>query len=83
MAEPEDMIIPMLREMRAEIRDFKTEMKEGFAAVEKRFDSIDDLQKSFNNAMTADTLTRRLVTGDFNQRIVALEKQVDDLMNRS
>ena len=34
MAEPEDMIMPMLREMRGEMRD-------GFARVEARFEDVD------------------------------------------
>lgn len=80
MSEPKDMIIPMLQEMRAENRDLRTEMRDEFAAVKKRLDTIDGRQKSFNNALTADTMMSRLVTGDFEERIGALEKKVDQLI---
>lgn len=69
MTEPKDMIVPMLKEMR-------TEMKAGFAVAEKRFDHLDKRletiegrQKSFNNALTADTMMSQFVTGDFEERI--------------
>tara|TARA_R110002020_G_scaffold6361_10_gene26884 strand:+ start:1633 stop:1884 length:252 start_codon:yes stop_codon:yes gene_type:complete len=80
VSEPKDMIIPMLQEMRAENRDLRTEMRDEFAAVKKRLDTIDGRQKSFNNALTADTMMSRLVTGDFEERIGALEKKVDQLI---
>lgn len=80
MTEPKDMIIPMLKEMRAETGDLRVEMKEEFAAVKKRLDTIDGRQKSFNNALTADTMMSRFVTGDFEERIGALEKKVEQLI---
>jgi tetrahydromethanopterin S-methyltransferase subunit G len=80
MTEPEDMIVPMLKEMRAETGDLRTEMKEEFAAVRKRLDTIDGRQKSFNNALTADTMMSRFVTGDFEERIGTLEKKVEQLI---
>ena len=80
MTEPKDMIVPMLKEMRVE-------MKAGFDEVEKRFDHVDrhleaieGRQKSFNNALTADTMMSKFVTGDFEERIGALEKKVDQLI---
>ena len=83
-------IIPMLKEMRAAIETRFDEVDSRFGqvdarfdAVERRLDTIDGRQKSFNNAMTADTLMSKLVTGDFEERIDALEKKVDELMNRS
>ncbi|MCY0095033.1 hypothetical protein [Hoeflea ulvae] len=80
MTEPKDMIIPMLKEMRAEAREVRTEMKDGFADVKRRLDTIEGRQKSFNNALTADTMMSRFVTGDFEERIGALEKKVDQLI---
>jgi hypothetical protein len=87
MTEPKDMIIPMLKEMRAamdrrfdEVDNRFDEVDGRFSAVEKRLDTIDGRQKSFNNALTADTMLTRLVTGDFEERIGALEKKVDQLI---
>lgn len=83
MTEPKDMIIPMLREIRAEVSSGKTEMRDGFAAVDKRLEKIEATQKSFRNALTADTMMSKFVTGDFEERIGAPEKKVDDLMKRT
>lgn len=82
MAEPEDMIIPMLREIRVELGDLRREVRDGFAANERRSIDVEGRLKNLNNAMTADTMMSKLVTGDFEERIGALEKKVDDLMNR-
>ena len=73
MAEPTDMIVPLLREMRAEIAALRDH-------IDKRFDLVDAAQKSFRHALTADTLMSKLLTGEFEQRIEALERQVSELM---
>ncbi|MBC7284758.1 hypothetical protein [Hoeflea sp.] len=90
MAEPKDMVVPMLMEMRAAIDKRFDSVDQGFdgvdsrmKAIEKRLDTIDGRQKSFNNALTADTMMSKFVTGDFEGRIDALEKKVDELMKRN
>lgn len=79
MAEPEDMIMPMLREMRGEIRD-------GFARVEARFEDVDmrlermeGQLRTFRQALTADTMMSKFITGDFEERIATLEEKVEAL----
>jgi hypothetical protein len=67
MKEPKDMILPMLKEMRAEIRALRARMDE-------RFDENDKAHKSFKHALSADTLMGRLLTGEFEERIEKLEK---------
>ena len=80
MAEPADMIVPMLRELREDIRGFREEAAGEFKSVNDRLERIEGRQKSFNHAMTADTMLAKLVTGDFEERIEALEKKMNDLM---
>ena len=67
MAEPADMILPMLKEMRSDIAALRSRMEE-------RFDENDKAHKSFKNALSADTLMGRLLTGEFEERIEKLEK---------
>jgi uncharacterized small protein (DUF1192 family) len=67
MREPKDMILPMLKEMRAEIASLRVRMDE-------RFDENDKAHKSFKQALSADTLMGRLLTGEFEERIAKLEK---------
>ncbi len=84
MPEPKDMIVPMLQEMRKdlheEFRDVREEMGSGFRKVNERLDSIEGAQKSFRHALTADTMMSKFITGDFEERIEALEKKMDQLL---
>jgi hypothetical protein len=56
--EPESMIVPMLREMRGEIREQLVEIRE-------RLDKLESGQKTIRQALTADTMMTKFVTGDF------------------
>ncbi len=71
--EPEDMIVPMLREMRAE-------MRQQFLDVNQRLDKLESGQKTIRQALTADTMMSKFVTGDFEERIFELERKVDVLI---
>ncbi len=73
MSESEDLVVPMLREMRKE-------MGERFDGVDQRLDKIESNPKSFRNALTADTMMSKFITRDFEERIEALEKKMDDLL---
>jgi hypothetical protein len=72
MAEPGDIILPLLREMRAEAKD-------GFATVDGRLEKIEATLNSFRHALTADSLLSKLVTGEFEERIEVLEQKVREL----
>ncbi len=74
MAEPENMIVPLLREMRAEITDLRNHMDARFGDVENRLKKIDEAQVSYRQALSGDSLLSKLVTGDFEERILALEE---------
>ena len=69
MAEPEDMIVPLLREMRAEISS-------RFDRVDARLDAVEKAQNTFRQAMMGDTLFSKLVTGEFEERIEVLERRL-------
>jgi hypothetical protein len=83
MTETADMILPLLREMRAEnIRlheETRTRSDAKFDLVESRLKKIEDSMVSYRQALTSDTLMSRLVTGEFEERIEALEKKVKHL----
>lgn len=72
MADTADMIVPMLREIRAELSAFRGD-------TVRRLDAIEGAQKSFRHALTSDTLMSRLLTGEFDQRIEDLERRVREL----
>jgi hypothetical protein len=56
MAAATDMIMPMLRDMRAENEARHGEVLERFDRVEQRLQKLEDAQVSFKQALTADSL---------------------------
>lgn len=79
MAEPADMIVPLLREMRAEMNARFDHVDSRSEVVERRLGKIEETLVSYRQALTADTLLSKLLTGEFEERIEALEKKVKDL----
>ena len=72
MAEPADMILPLLREMRAENAALHRQTSE-------RLEKIEATLESYRHALTADSLLSKLVTGEFEERIEKLERKVREL----
>ena len=70
--EPVDMIMPMLREMH--------EIRGELGAVKQQLHKLEIGQKSIRNALTADTMLSKFMTGDFEERISELESKVETLM---
>jgi hypothetical protein len=79
MPEPTDMMVPLLREMREEIGSRFDRVDACFDIVECRLKNLEELQVSDRRALTADTLLSKLVTGEFAERIEALEFKVREL----
>ena len=79
MADPADMIIPLLREMRAENAALHEHTREMIKALDRRLGAVDEAQTNYRHALTADTLLSKLVTGEFVERIEALELKVREL----
>jgi hypothetical protein len=77
--EPADMIMPMLREMRGEMREMRSEIHEQLVEVRQRLDKLESGQKTIRQALTADTMMSKFVTGDFEERIFELERKVEAL----
>ena len=80
MAEPEDMILPMLRDMRVENLGEHKRTREQIDRMERRLAKIEAAQSSFRQALSADSLMSKLLTGEFDERIEALERKVQELM---
>ena len=66
--EPDSMLIPMLREMRGEIHE-----------IRQQLDKLESGQKTIRQALTADTMMSKFVTGDFEERIFELERKIEAL----
>jgi hypothetical protein len=77
--EPEDMIMPMLREMRGEMREQFSKVDGQLEEIKGRLDKLESGQKTVRQALTADTMMSKFVTGDFEERIFELERKVEAL----
>ena len=83
MAEASNLILPMLREMRAENASLHEQTRAVIAALDKRMGAVEAAQASFKQALSADTLMSRLLTGEFDERIEPLERRVRALEGTS
>jgi hypothetical protein len=79
MTDSADMIVPLLREMRAENPAQPEQTRALVTMLDRRLGGVEEAQKSFRQALTADTLLSRLLTGEFEERIEALENRVREL----
>jgi polyhydroxyalkanoate synthesis regulator phasin len=79
MAEPTDMIMPMLREMRSENAELHAKSQKEFADVKRRLNRIEERQKSFSHALAGDSLMSKMLIGEWEERIEALEKRMKKL----
>jgi archaellum component FlaC len=79
MAEPKDMIMPMLREMRAENTELHASTHKRLDKHEVRLDRIEERQKSFSHALAGDSLMSKMLIGEWEERIEALEKRMKKL----
>jgi hypothetical protein len=76
MTDPVDMIVPLLRERRAD-NLLKHERTRALVMTrEKRISGVEDAQRSFRQAMTADNLLSTRLTGEFKEHIEALENRL-------
>jgi hypothetical protein len=79
MAGSVDMILPMLREMRAEILAHFDEIGDRFSRVERRLERLEEAQSSCWQALATNISMRRLLAGRFRKRVETLELKVEQL----
>ena len=90
MADPVDMLLPLVREMGAEIAAQLGEMRAENAALheqtrtmigelDKRLGAVESAQNSYRQALMADSLLSKLVIGEFEERIETLERKFREL----
>jgi hypothetical protein len=63
MGDTAEMIVPLLREMRAENAVLHEEMLNELELIERRLRSLEERQASFKQTLAADSLLGRLVSG--------------------
>lgn len=93
MTEPSDMILPLLREMREETRrsfaELREEMQQRFERVDGRIDEVDaplraveKIVKVQREAFEGESILGRYTAKEVEERLTALELDVQDLKRR-
>ena len=72
MAEPKDMVMPVLREIQAELAAFRKEAMD-------RFSKLEAGQRNIRSALAGETVLSRMLVGEYEERIEVLEKKVRTL----
>ena len=69
------MILPLLREIRAEMISRFDGVGTRFDIVDRRLKALEETLVSHRQALSADSLLSKLVTGEFEERIEALTRR--------
>jgi len=72
MAEPDNLVLTLLREMRSE-------MNARFDSVDERFANQDKQLESIRQALKAETILGPYAVADVDDRLEAIEKRLDAL----
>lgn len=75
MAGPTDLVLPLLREIQADLAAFRKETAE-------RLDKLESGQRNIRSALAGETVLSRMLVGEFEERIEALERKVLSLEGR-
>ncbi len=79
MAEPADLILPLLREMRTESATNFATIDNRLNRMENRLDKMDETLVTFRHALGADSLLSKIVTGEFEERLGVPERRLSEL----
>lgn len=83
MAEPENFVVTLLREMRREMNDRFDAIDKRFENVGARFSEQDKKLESIRQALKAETILGRYAVADVDDRLEAIEKRLDTLESRN
>lgn len=82
MAEPKDMVVPLLKEMRAEIAAIRKDVSIVRGEVSDFRDETRSQLKNIRSALAGDTILGRMLAADVEERLDLLEKKVATLESR-
>ncbi|GJE06173.1 MULTISPECIES: hypothetical protein [Methylobacterium] len=83
MADPEGMILPLLREMRADAQNGLAEMRRRFEAIDARFDRLEKRFDNLREAVNGESVLGRYAAAEVEERLEAIEKRLASLESRS
>ena len=83
MAEPDNMILVLLREMRAEVNARFDEVHEEFTRVDSRFDRLEKRLENIRQAAFGESVLGRYAAAEVEERLEHIEKRLEALEGRS
>ena len=82
MAGPDDMVMPMLREMRDAMRKGFDDVAERFADMDRRFDRVEKRQDAQKDAFAGESVLARYAAKEVDERLATREREVAELRAR-
>ncbi|SFL76260.1 hypothetical protein [Methylobacterium pseudosasicola] len=79
MAEPQDLILPLLREMRTELQTGFSDVWRQFDTVDARFDRLERQCDDLRKAMTGESVLGRYAAAKVGKRLDAIEGRLATL----
>ncbi|MCJ2054426.1 hypothetical protein [Methylobacterium sp. J-070] len=76
MAEPQDLIVPLLREMRAEMQTSFADVRPQFEAVDARFDRLERRFDNLREAVNGESVLGRYAAAGVAGRLSAIERRL-------
>ena len=76
MSEPDNFILKLLREIRAEMNERFDAVDKRFDANDKRFDGVDKRLDSLKQAMQGEPVLGRYAAAEVEERLEAIEKRL-------
>jgi hypothetical protein len=73
MADPQDMILPLLREIRSEIRDFGRNTDRQFEGVNERLERMEGRLANMREAINGESVLARYAAAEVEERLEAIE----------
>jgi len=77
------MILPLLREMRADAQNGLAEMRRRFEAIDARFDRLEKRFDNLREAVNGESVLGRYAAAEVEERLEAIEKRLASLESRS
>ena len=69
MSEPKDIVLRVLREIQADLSDFRK-------STDERLGKLETGQRNIRSALAGETVLSRMLVGEYEERIDALEQKV-------
>ena len=81
MTDPQDVILPLLREMRAEMKGGFDRMDRKFAEHDARFDKLERRFDNIRQAVNGGSVRGRYAAAEVEGRLQAIEKQLEQILS--